>query len=339
MNSLKISEIKKETKDSCVLRFEIPQNLKSEFTYLPGQFLTLSFDIDGKKVNRCYSLSSSPYENVLEVGVKRVEGGLVSNYINDTLKVGDYVNVLKPAGDFCIQIEEKSNVNYYLFAAGSGITPMLSILKSILEKEKGNVYLLYGNSTHDSIMFFDEIEYYQNKFKERLHVVHTLSQESRDSFWSGRIEPKSIKNFLNEKELANSKFFICGPGKMIENTNKALLDLGVVNDSIFFESFGSTISSEKYLNLDKATVDFSIDGACDSVTLNSNQTLLRAIMDKGYNPKFSCEAGVCKVCICTLEEGEVEMLNNGCLSDEEVKARKILSCQSVAKTPILKVTF
>ncbi|OIQ18114.1 MAG: hypothetical protein BM557_07825 [Flavobacterium sp. MedPE-SWcel] len=349
---LKVINVKTETQDSVVISFDIPNHLYDTFNYKSGQYLTLKFDLEGKEVIRSYSLCSSPVpQKPLCIGVKRVEEGLVSNHINDTIKVGSVVEVKPPEGHFYADVRRGNYKTYYLFTAGSGITPILSILRSVLlEEEKSYVYMIYGNRNHDSIMFKTELSQLQEQFGNRLVIKHCLSKP-KSSFWSnkqqtpyikGRIDKKIVKWFLDEypSYAQNTEYYICGPESMINDTELALLSFDVPEGRIFKESFGSintgSISVETVAN---AKLTATLHNENVEISIEEGKTVLRALIDNNYNPPYSCEGGICASCICKLKKGKVHMVNTISLTDEQIEQNYILSCQSIPLTDEIVVEY
>jgi ring-1,2-phenylacetyl-CoA epoxidase subunit PaaE len=275
---------------------------------------------------------------------------LVSNYINDTLKVGDTIEVMPPDGRFFANVKKKQYKTYYLFAAGSGITPILSILKSVLYvEERSYIHMIYGNSHQDSIMFKAELDQLQKQYPDRFLLVHSLSKAKSSWFSSktdfeyrkGRVDKDAVKWMIDTYPpyAQNVEYYICGPGKMIENTEKALQNLDVPKDRIFKESFGG--GDEKVITdgVENAQLSARLNGKNISTSIKKGTTVLRALIDAGEDPPYSCESGVCSTCICQVTKGEVEMKKNFALEDKEVAKGYVLSCQSVPLTEEVEVVF
>ncbi|MEQ3500040.1 ferredoxin--NADP reductase [Tenacibaculum sp. SSH1-16] len=350
-HKLKVLEVKKETNDSVSVSFDVPYELYETFNFKAGQYITLKFVINGEEARRSYSLCSSPaLEELLKVGVKRVKKGLVSNHINDNLKSGDIVEVMVPDGRFFANVQKSNYKTYYLFAAGSGITPILSILRTVLlTEEKSYVNMIYGNRNQETIMFKEELEVLKKEFPERFALIYTLSKPKR-SFWSsknkmnyrkGRVDKTTIEWFINKfpPYAQNAEYFICGPGTMIENTQKVLQSMDVPDTRIFIESFGGGRSEETTEVIDNAHLTASLDGEEINIHIPKGKTILRAMLDNNYNPPYSCEGGVCSSCMCKLNKGEVFMKKNLTLSEEDVKEGYILSCQSLPLTQDIEIVF
>lgn len=249
--NLKVSAVEQETPDAVSLFLEIPTDLKDIFSYKAGQYLTLQFELNGQKVRRAYSMCSSPLEKELAVTVKRVAGGLVSPYINSNIKAGDEISVSAPDGRFCPEIDGGQRKDYYFFAAGSGITPVYSIMKTILEEEpQSNVHLLYGNRSINTIIFAAGLENLQKRFEGQLMVEKTLSQPPKKGWfsggekdwsgWKGRIDAKMIKRFMGNypnRSPETAEYYLCGPSGMIELAKEVLDKQGVDKRHIHVEYF------------------------------------------------------------------------------------------------------
>ena len=351
--SLKVLNVKKETKDSVSVSFEVPYELDEIFNYKPGQYITLQFDLNGQQVRRSYSLCSSPaIDESLRIGVKRVKEGLVSNHINDNLKIGDTVDVLPPNGHFFVDVKEDNYKTYYLFAAGSGITPILSILKTVLLTEKRSyVYMVFGNRSEETIIFKEELKQLEETYKDRFVLSQTLSRPKsswsdlwktpNNKFRKGRIDSECVERFVKEHPpyAQNAEYYICGPVNMIDNTVKALEKIDVPYERIFIESFGGSEINDTIEGFENANLKASIKGEIIHVNISKGKTILRVLIDAGKEPPYSCEGGVCSTCICKIKKGKVHMKNNLALSDKEVGEGYVLSCQSIPLTEEIEVIY
>ena len=350
---LSVSDIRATTDEATVLSFEVPSELKDQFHFKPGQYLTLRFFINGEEARRSYSICSSPLEQHLQVGVKRVKQGLVSNYIAEQVKIGDRIDVMPPNGLFYAEVSPEQAKSYYFFAAGSGITPILSIIKTLLATEpSSHVYLLYGNRHQNSVMFLVELDTLQLEYGKRLTLVHSLSKpkgllskKRKLVYRKGRVDPQAVRWFLNEYPVQHevAEYYICGPSGMIEGTQMMLNSLGVPSNSIFIEHFSADeLSSEPVPDGQEpvaAELTARLEGETVTISLEAGQTVLHALIDEGYNPPYSCESGICSTCVCRLKQGRVHMKNNVALNDDEVAKGYILSCQSLALTPEIEVEY
>ena len=351
---LKVLAVKKETEDSVSISFDIPYELSETFNYKPGQYVTLKFNLNGEEVRRSYSLCSSPViEKSLRIGIKRVKDGVVSNHINNTIKIGDLMDVMPPDGRFFADVKKENYKTYYLFSAGSGITPILSILRTVLlTEERSYVYMIYGNRTEDSILFKKELDELLEKYGDRFILEYTLSRPNsnwsdlwksskKQSFRKGRVDTEAVKWFIHEFPLyaQNAEYYICGPGTMIENTKKALKSIDVPDDRIFIESFGRTDTKKTVNGIENAKLKATLNGETIQIAIPKGKTVLRSLIDAGKEPPYSCEGGVCSTCICKLIKGNVHMKNNLGLTDKEVKQGYILSCQSIPMSNNIEVIY
>lgn len=352
-HDIKLSEVYKETKDVTVLGFEVPAALKQEFLFRQGQFLTLRTTIDGEDVRRSYSLCSSPLDQAWKVAVKEIPGGKFSTFVNHELKAGDELQVMAPKGDFGIECyEEAAAKNYIAFAAGSGITPMLSIVKTHLAKEPHSKFkLFYLNRTVKSIIFKEEIEALKNRYLDRFEVFYFLSREQRDiDLFNGRFTEDKIKKLT--QSLINidqtDHCFICGPEEMIFMIRDTLADAGLPKDRIHYELFVSGLSEEDKKKA-SAALEKRVDGVDVTIidggkefhfTLDEEyDNILDGALAAGADLPYACKGGVCSTCKCAIKEGDVEMKVNYALEEDEVEKNYILSCQAVPTSKKVVLDF
>lgn len=347
---LKVSALDKPIPDATTITFDVPTPLYESFHYHPGQHLIIKFNIKGEEARRSYSLNSCPYQDEpLQVTVKRVKGGLVSNYVNDHLKVGDALEVMIPQGRFYAAIEEQSYKTYFLFAAGSGITPIISILKSALLTSPYNaVNLFYGNSNQDTIIFKKELDELQAQYPERLQVVHTLSSPKVWSTWeqwkgrTGRIDAANVEWFItNYPPVAQTtEYYICGPGAMNVGTRKTLWSLGIPKNLVHIEQFGGTVEA---VNTDipavEAQLRVKLNGQNHQLSVPKGQTILQALKAAKLEPPYSCESGVCATCTAKITKGKAEMKACMALEDKDIEKGMVLTCQALATTTEIEVVF
>lgn len=348
-----ISDISETTPDAIAMTFAVPEYLRETYAFKPGQYLTLRFNIDGEDLRRSYSICSSPLEShSLRIGVKRVQDGKVSNYIPETLNVGDSVEVMPPNGLFFADINADNYKTYYLFACGSGITPVLSILKTVLEVEPHSyVYMLYGNQHQNSIMFLNEIQEIYDRYPKRFFLKHYLSrpkgglsslfsQTNNLDYQTGRVDTDAIRNFLNQYQpyAQDVEYYICGPEKMIDSTVQTLQSIDVPDQRIFVERFNATAEAGSERGI-AGNLTAKLNGETVQVAIKAGQTLLRGLIEAGYNPPYSCEGGVCSTCRCRLIKGKVEMKSNLALSHDQVAKGSILSCQSLPLTTTIEIEY
>lgn len=349
---LKIQEIFKETNDCSIITFEIPEALKSEFQYKQGQYLTLKTTIDNQEVRRSYSLCSAPTENKWQIGVKKINGGLFSTYINDSLKKGDTLEVMPPTGKFFTEIDPTKPKNYIFFAAGSGITPIYSIIKTHLAAEPNcTVKLFYLNRTVKSIIFKESIEQLKNKYFERFEIFHFLTKEHRNiELLNGRFTPEKLK-VLTSKIIDIQKVngcYICGPENMIFLIRDELTEAGLDKSKIHFELFSTSKSDDDKTRINKileqkteGTEVTIIDGGKEfHFTMDDDfDNILDGAMAAGADLPFACKGGVCCTCRCKIISGTVQMKVNYALDEAEVAKGLILSCQAVPTSKKVVVEF
>ena len=340
-HTLTVSELRQETRDSVSIVLDIPKELTEKFQFHPGQYLTLKCDIDGEEVRRSYSICSGLGDDEVRIGVKRVVGGLFSNYANDELAVGDSLEVMEPAGHFYIELDPTRQGNYLMVAAGSGVTPILSQIKSILRAEPlSQITLIYGNRATSSTMFRDQLEDLKNSYMGRLNLIFVFSREQQDiDLYNGHIDADKcrslFKRWIDAKNLTAA--FICGPQSMTETVSEELIAAGTDKERVHFELFGTTADAGKAAARAEAAarathvseIQIIRDGHSRTFELAQNsQNLLDAGNEQGAELPYSCKAGVCSTCKCKVIEGEVEMDVSLGLEDYEVKAGYVLSCQS-----------
>ena len=351
-HNLKVADIYKETEDTSVVAFEIPTELQNAFKFRQGQHLTLKADINGEDVRRSYSLCSSPLENEWKVAVKLIPGGKFSTYINDTVKIGDMIEVMAPSGTFGVDCDTEESKNYLFFAAGSGITPVLSMIKTHLKTEpNATCKLFYVNKTAKSIIFKEELEQLRNTYFGRLEIYYFLTKEKRDiELFNGRFNDDKMqvltKTFIDIPDT--SEVFLCGPEHMVNYVSNYLINAGLPKELIHFELFVTGLTEEdikRTERLAKQNVEgvevTIIDGGKEfSFTMTKEyDNILDAALGAGADLPFACKGGVCSTCKCGVVEGAVEMKINYALDDKEVSQNLVLSCQAVPTTEKVVVDF
>jgi ring-1,2-phenylacetyl-CoA epoxidase subunit PaaE len=346
---VKIATIRRETSDCVSVALDIPDSLRDDFRYMPGQYLTFRANLNGEEVRRSYSLCSAPAENEWRVAIKKVDGGLFSTYANDSLKAGDTLETAPPDGRFFPEaVSADMNRDFVFFAAGSGITPVISIIKTVLQKAaESRVTLVYGNRRSSTVIFREEIEGLKNRYLGRFQVIHILSQERVDVPWqSGRITAARLDEMLEVMPdiLGADQFFVCGPEEMIACVREGLQSRGIPKDHVHFELFGTGQHKQKKSQQPVsdaviATAEIRLDGVRFDVPVREGQAVLDAALATGADLPFACKGGVCCTCRAKLTEGKVEMEANYALDEEEVEAGFILTCQAHPLTPVIKVDF
>ena len=344
-NKLKVQEIKKETVDTVSIAFEIPSDLRPNFNYQSGQYITVKSIVNGEDVRRAYSLCSSPLENDFRIGVKKVKNGKMSTFLNENLKIGDELDVMQPAGNFVIN-DLSSNI--VAFAAGSGVTPVLSMVKSVLQNN-GSFSLFYGNKTSNDVIFKDELDELKIKYSSnfKLHYIYSREDNGKN-LMQGRITKDKCSSLLkdNLELLKADGFYMCGPEEMINGVSTSLKELGVNENKIHFELFTapknnidlSKTSDSDFSGESKVTV--IMDGDVFEFNLKSDgDFILDAAMSKGADVPFSCKGAVCCTCKAQVVEGKAIMEMNYSLSDEEVAEGFILTCQAHPASEKLVVDY
>ncbi len=330
-HKLKVKEITQETADTITVHLKQP--LFSKIKYISGQFLTILVPIDGKTERRAYSLCSAPVaDSDLMFTVKRVPKGLVSNYLNDNLNVGDKLEIMEPLGNFIWQAEPKIERHVVLFGAGSGITPLMSILKTVLLFEpKSKVTLVYGNQTESSIIFKNKLDWFQDKYGERLKITHVLSQKPVDWAITGRINTQIVEKTFENINKSNAICFLCGPEGMQTTVRETLEKLGLTAQQIQQESFVNTklaVSPSESDSSDSKTVTIMLDGASHEIDVPSDKFILDAGLEAGLDMPFSCQSGICTACRGKCQTGEVKMQDDEGLSESEIRDGYVLTCVS-----------
>ncbi len=343
--ALKIKALRPETPDTYTLVLEKPA---SGFSYLPGQYLTIRPTVNGQKVPRAYSLSSSPYLDAdLEVTIKRLPDGVVSNYIWQHLKPGDSIEVFTPLGNFTVQPTPGRTWQYVLIAAGSGITPIMSMIRSILFAEpKSKILLLYGSRDQVHMIFRERLEELTQKYPERLEVFHTLSRPL--SGWEGPIGRLSAESILAQlhnvrQRLLPIEAYICGPSDMMAMAIETLTAARVPREKIHTEYFTAplpeVVQTEPELPEQEASAIVKLDGKTHRLRVKPGQRILHAAQEAGLDPPYACEEGVCCTCRAKLHRGQVHMLSREALSDWEVEKGYILTCQALPLTAEVELEY
>ena len=354
---LKVKEVKKETSDCVSILFDVPEALNNTFKFKSGQYLTLRHTIDGEEVRRSYSICAAPSENELRVAVKSVELGKFSGFANLLLKVGDELEVMPPLGKFSPRDKSAKDAKSYLaFVAGSGITPVISIMKSLLEENASNRFtLIFGNKSRSSIIFKEAIEALKNKYMERLAVYHVFTRETLDTpLFNGRLTDEKVNEFCESLIHLDKidEIFICGPETMILSLRKYFVDQKKIDTkNIHIELFSSPDEPKvahaewekktKSKDSDKVSnVTIKLDGVSYEMEVPYNgDSILDTALMQGLDLPYACKGGVCCTCRAKLQEGEVEMEVNYALEDDEVANNYILTCQSHPRTEKVIIDF
>ena len=347
--SLTVKEVKRETAESVSILFDVPVDLESKFVFIQGQYITLRTEIHGEDLRRSYSICSCPYGKELRVAVKQIPDGKFSTYLNTTLKVSDKIDVMPPLGNFFTEIDLHNEKNYAAFASGSGITPIMSIIRATLKAEpKSTFNLFYGNRTKETILFNSDLEELQSDYPNRLHVYHVLSRDSDvEHKFRGRLSAEKCREY--HKDLVDlttlDEVFLCGPEEMIFEIKDALVEIGVAETAIHFELF--TAAKPKTNDEDAPStegvlsqVEVIVDGESYHFELSENgDTILDAAMAIDADVPFACKGGVCCACKAKVMEGSVKMDVNYALDEEEVEEGYVLTCQSHPTSAKLIIDF
>ncbi|TEA77380.1 1,2-phenylacetyl-CoA epoxidase subunit PaaE [Allopusillimonas ginsengisoli] len=350
---LKVADVAKNTRDAVVVTFDVPDALRDTFTFRPGQYLTLRTQVEGQELRRSYSICAAPGDRLLRVAIKRMNDGLFSSWANAFLKTGQVIDVMPPDGHFTYAFEVDKARNYVAFAVGSGITPILSLIKTALSAEPHSHFtLFFGNRASSAVLFREEIEDLKNLYMQRFSVVYVMSREHQEiELFNGRLDgPKAtqlMKSWMGRAEVDAA--FVCGPQDMSESVIQALKDLGLDGSRIKFELFGSPPGpralrtgqeARKAPGSQQCELTIVQDGLTRTLTIDKNRdSVLDEALAQGIELPYSCKGGVCSTCRCKVVEGEVDMDANFALEDYEVARGFILSCQSFPVSDRLVIDY
>ncbi|ULC59768.1 ferredoxin--NADP reductase [Flaviramulus sp. BrNp1-15] len=347
-HKLAIKDIQKLTDKSISISFDVPENLKDTYAFKAGQYITLKALINGEEVRRDYSLCVSPKSGELKVAIKEVEDGTFSAYANNILKVGDTLEVASPNGRFIFEPNDKKTKNIAAFAAGSGITPILSIIKCALEEEvHSQVILVYGNKTTADTMFLNELLELQHQYKDRFSIQFVFSQQDEDDSIFGRIE-KSTVNYVmknKHKHIEVDAFYLCGPEAMIHTVKDVLTEHDIDENRIHFELFKASKAAEaiemeeSHVPAGKTKITITVDDETATFEMSQKQTILEAALDEDLDAPYSCQGGICSSCLARIKEGEATMRQNNILTESEVAEGLILTCQAHPTTSTIVVDY
>lgn len=338
---LRVAEIVPETDEANSIRFELPEGLEEVFRFKAGQHLSVRAEIGGEEVRRNYSLCVAPDERQLKVTVKRIAGGVFSNWVGDNLKVGDTLDVMTPHGSFTVDFDPKAKRRYVAFAGGSGITPVMSLIKTALKAEPESRFtLFYGNRDSNSVIFLEALAALKDRYLGRFELYHFLSDEEGDvELFNGMLDretcDEALDHLIDDAKDVDA-WFICGPGPMMDAAEAALLDRDVSRDRIHIERFlagrpSAALAAQMAQLQEKAaglTISVTLDGRTRKVEF-SEANILDSAREAGLPAPFACKAGVCATCRAKVTKGKVEMAARYGLTDEEIAAGYVLTCQSV----------
>lgn len=346
---LAVADVRRETPDAVSIALDVPPHLAETFRFVPGQYLTLRTLMDGEDVRRSYSICSGLDDGELRIAIKRLDGGAFSGFVHDEMRRGDVIEVMPPIGRFTLAPDPAASRAFVAFAAGSGITPVISILKSGLDREPASrFFLFYGNRSRAGIMFREQLGELKDRFLDRLSVTHVLSREQQDiSALSGRLDAAKAARLMRTAPpiAAIDRTFVCGPAGMIASAEAALLRLGMDPERILIERFtpapGGRRRSPTIVVAEppEAFATILLNGLRTEVPVGAGETILQAGLRAGLDMPFSCRAGMCCTCRARLLEGEVAMDANYSLAPWEIAAGYVLTCQSHPRTGRVAVDY
>jgi len=343
-HKLRVKEVRRETVDAVSVAFDIPNELEKEFQFLPGQYITIQKDVQDSLLRRAYSICSAPDSGELRVAIKEVEKGKFSQFANRILKQGDTLDVAGPEGRFILETIRDHKKDYMAIAAGSGITPVISMIKAVLNNEKGSRFaLIYGSKSGERTIFKKELDELVNTSGGRLKVQYVYSQIISDTAKFGRINARLLKELL-KKDYADwniDTYFLCGPEEMIDVSKEVLIKNGVNESEIKFELFSST-SHKKVINkaLDgNVSISIVLDDEETTFEMRKDELILDAALAKGLDAPYSCQGGVCSSCLAKVIEGTAVMERNTILDDDEIEEGLILTCQAHPTSSSIKIDY
>ncbi len=343
-HKLQVKEVRRETVDAVSVAFDVPDELEKEFRFLPGQYITIQKDLQDSLLRRSYSICSSPNSGELRVAIKHVDKGRFSDFANHILKQGDSLDVAGPEGRFVLEIDPNNQKDYMAIAAGSGITPVISMVKAVLQNEKDSRFvLIYGSKSGEKTIFKNELDELAATTNGRFQVHHVYSQIISDKALFGRIDAKMVKELLknNFSGWNFDTYFLCGPEEMIDDAKEMLIKKGVKEDAIKFELFSSTSYKKevtKSLN-GNAEICIVVDDEETTFEMRMDEMILDAALAKGLDAPYSCQGGVCSSCLAKVVEGKAVMERNTILDEDEIEEGLILTCQAHPTTSRIKIDY
>jgi ring-1,2-phenylacetyl-CoA epoxidase subunit PaaE len=337
-----IQEIRPETADAVSVVFKIPENLKADFKFTAGQYVTLQTAINGEVIRRAYSICATPESGEIRVAIKKVAEGVFSTYATTELKVGDAIEITAPEGRFLLSPD--ANKNYIGFAAGSGITPILSMLKSVLQTETTATFtLVYGNKSAADTIFYTELNQLKETYPGRFKLHYIFSRENVKNSLRGRIDGNVTNYFVKNmyKETSFDAAYLCGPEEMIKDVSNTLEKNNVAKENIYFELFVVATDEEKVAQVKEGTTEITVllDDEVTTFTMSQTDDILAANLRNNIDAPYSCQGGVCSSCLARVTEGKAVMVKNSILTDSELEEGLILTCQAHPTTPTITIDF
>ncbi|WP_121965675.1 ferredoxin--NADP reductase [Myroides sp. N17-2] len=343
-NLLTVKEVRRETPNAVSIVFDIPADLQEGYAFKAGQYLNIKHLHDGKEIRRAYSICSTPTSGEVRIAVKKVEHGVFSTYANEVLKAGDQLEVEAPEGRFILEPNPTVAHNYAAFVAGSGITPVMAILKTVLEQEPNSKFVLvYGNKNAEETIFYKELHDLQAQYPERLNVYFVYSRIRENDSIFGRIDKANINFVVNNKhkDTAFDHYYLCGPEDMINTVSATLQEKGVSKDKIAFEIFTPNTDGVDPVQADGGTtrVTTLVDDEETTFEMPKSEVLLNGVLKAGVDAPYSCQGGICSSCMCKIVKGTAVMKKNSILSDDEIADGIILSCQAIVTSDEIYVDY
>lgn len=343
-HKLIIEKIIKETADAVSILFTVPAELKEAYAFVAGQYITIKTKLNDQEIRRAYSICASPNTNQIKVAVKAVEKGLFSTYATTKLKENTSMEVSEPEGKFILQ--PSGNKNYIAFAAGSGITPVLSMIKAVLENEPTSTFtLVFGNKKADSTIFYSELNNLTEKYPTQFNLHYIFSQEVRTNTKFGRIDKGHVNYFVKNihDNISFDSAYLCGPEEMITTVSETLKENGFDQENIHFELFTASSSADEEIPMQfpdgKSEITVLLDDEKSTFTMDKTDTVLAASLRNQLDAPYSCQGGVCSSCIAKVTEGKAVMTKNSILTDDELEEGFILTCMAHPTTPKVVVDF
>lgn len=342
---LTIKEVKRETPEAISVVFNVPEELAPFYKFTAGQYVNLKLTLDGQEIRRAYSICSSPESGELRIAIKAIKNGFFSTFANKQLSVGNLIEVGTPEGRFTFEPNPSRQKSYSAYVAGSGITPVMSILQTVLEHEPQSTFVLvYGNKSPEETIFYDKLNELHQKYVGRFFLYYVFSQAKLDGHLFGRIE-RSTVNFVlknKHKELDFNKFYICGPNEMITTVTDILKENQIPEDKIKFEIFTTTTSTEAsnvQPSSGECKVTVLLDDEETTFTMPAGGVLLDAILKQGLDAPYSCQGGICSSCIGKISHGSAQMKKNAILTDGEIASGLVLTCQAVPTSSEIYIDY